>query len=481
MSELKLRPFTVALSAALLAACAVGPDYVRPDMPMPDRYVRAQAAPVGPAEAEAGFWRRFDDPLLTRLVDEALAANHDLRIAQARYDQARALLRQTRFDRLPTVTAAGSASDARASAGQLPGVDRAGRNNESYEAGIEAFWELDFFGRVRRGVQARRAEADASAADLAAAQVAVVAELARSYFELRGLQAQLAVARGNAENQRGSLQLVEVRREAGRSTDFDSARARAQLEGTLARIPALQAEIAAATHRICVLAGREPTALIAELEAPAPLPALPAEVAAGVPGELLRRRPDILAAERRLAASSARIGVATADLYPRFTLGGLIGSQAIAADALFERDSQTSLIALGIDWSFLDVGRVRARIQAADAGAAENLARYQQTVLLALEETETALARYSRALLEREHLETAAAASTDASRLARLRFEGGIDDFLQVLDAERVQLEAADQLAQSRTRSATALVALYRALAGGWPERVPGEPVAAAP
>jgi multidrug efflux system outer membrane protein len=218
-----------------------------------------------------------------------------------------------------------------------------------------------------------------------------------------------------------------------------------------------------------VLTGRPPAALVAELETPAPLPALPAQIPAGAPGDLLRRRPDIFAAERRLAGATARIGVATADLFPRFTLGGLIGTQAADSDALFERDSETRSIALGIDWSFLDIGRVRARIAATDADAAENLATYEQTVLRALEETENALVRYARLQREREHLQAAAAAGSEAARLARLRFDGGIADFLQVLDAERSQLETEDRLVQSETRSAVALVGLYRAMAGGWP------------
>jgi multidrug efflux system outer membrane protein len=407
--------------------------------------------------------------MLTRLVDDALAANHDLRIALARYDRARAFLRESGLDRFPTVTANATAADQRASADQFPGATRDQRDGESYDAGIAAAWELDFFGRVRRNVEADRADAEASAADLAVAQVGVVAELAQSYFQLRGLQQQLDVARGNADNQRGSLELVQARLDAGSGTQLDVAQAESQLESTLALIPALESEIAVAAHRIAVLTGRQPSELVAELETPAPLPALPAHIPVGAPGDLLRRRPDVHAAERRLAGATARIGVATADLFPRFTLGGLIGTQAIDSDALFERDSETRAIALGIDWTFLDVGRVRSRIAAADADAAGNLASYEQTVLLALEETENALVRYTRLQREREHLEAAAAAGSEAARLARLRFDGGIADFLQVLDAERSQLATEDRLVQSETRSAVALVALYRSMAGGWP------------
>ncbi len=459
----------------LLAGCTVGPDHIRPQIATGDQFLRTETpiAAAPSAKAELAFWQRFEDPMLSALVEDALRANHDLRIGLARLDQARALSRQSRFDLFPTVTAQAGASENRTSTDQAPGVSRADRDTQSRDAAALLSWELDLFGRVRRGVQAQRADSDAVAADLAALQVSVVAELAQAYFDLRGRQAQLAVARGNADNQRDSSELVTTWFEAGRGTELDTSRAGAQLESTLARIPALEAEVAAGMHRIAVLTGRSPEALVAQLETPQALPLLHDPVAAGAPAELLRRRPDIAAAEHRLEAATARIGVATADLFPRFTLGGLIGSQAGSGGDLFGRDSETRLVALGIDWSFLDVGRVRARLMAAEAGADEHLARYQQTVLRALEETETALARYRHARDERAHLEAAAVASARGAELARLRFEGGLVDFLQVLDAERRRLDAEDQLAQSQARTATALVAVYRALAGGWPEILP--------
>jgi multidrug efflux system outer membrane protein len=500
----------LALSMAL-AACTVGPDYVRPTMATPDHFARvtdadgqaagdapasaaspaatatgapqAANAAQGPAdgavttsatpEANAEFWRSFNDPMLTRLVDESLSANHDLRIALASYDRANALLRGAKFDRFPTVTASAIASDSRSSADQLPGVDREGRDVESYGVQANLSWELDLFGRVRRGIEAQRAQAWASAADLDALQVAIVGEVARSYVELRGLQERLRVAQGNADNQRETLRLVQARFDAGRGTEFDTSRARAQLETTLSRVPALEAQVAVTMHRLAVLTGQTPDALIADLTPLQPLPALPARLDAGTPGDLLRRRPDIAAAEQRLHASTARIGVATADLFPRFTLGGLIGTQAVDSSALFERDSETRLVALGIDWSFLDVGRVRARIAATDAAASGELARYQQTVLLALEETENALVRYARARMEDQHLEQAAIDSAHAAQLARVRYEAGAADLLEVLDAERNQLQAQEAFADGRTRSVTGAVALYKALAGGWPTRVP--------
>jgi multidrug efflux system outer membrane protein len=470
------RTLQLASLALALAACSVGPGYVRPDMPVPAAYGQAPApAADAPARAatDSAFWRSFEDPQLSALVEQALAANHDLRIALAHYDRANALLRSAGFDRFPSITAGGAGSEVRASADQAPGVARGDRDRRDYSAGANAAWELDLFGRIRRNVEAQRAEAAASAADLAAAQVAIVGEVARTYVQLRGLQQRLRVANENADNQRETLRLVAARLETGRGTEFDSARARAQLEATLARIPALEAQVAVDMHRLAVLVGRTPDALVAQLQPQKPLPNLPAALDPGTPGELLRRRPDIAAAEQRLHAATARIGVATADLFPRFTLGGLIGSQALDSGALFQRDSETRLVALGIDWSFLDTGRVRARIAAAGADADAALARYEQAVLLALEDTEDALVRYARARVEDEHLARAAADSAQAARLARVRFDAGAADLFEVLDAERTQLQAQDAFADGRSRSASSAVSLYVALAGGWPQSLP--------
>nr|WP_217497758.1 efflux transporter outer membrane subunit [Lysobacter enzymogenes] len=280
MRNLKLP--AVALLTLALAACAVGPDYVRPTLAMPDKFARgdAEAATDGTAAPDpaAEFWRNFNDPTLTRLVEESLGANHDLRIALANYDRANALLRGAKFDRFPTITGSATGSDTRSSSDQMPGTDNRGRDNESYSAQANVSWELDVFGRVRRNVESQRADTWASAADLQAMQVAIVGEVARSYVELRGLQERLRVARENAENQQETLRLVQARFDAGRGTEFDTARARAQLEATLARVPNLEAQVAVTQHRLAVLTGQTPDSLVAELDQAAPLPALPARL-----------------------------------------------------------------------------------------------------------------------------------------------------------------------------------------------------------
>ncbi|WEF31555.1 efflux transporter outer membrane subunit [Pseudoduganella chitinolytica] len=467
------------LVLVLLAGCSVGPDFQRPVLALPDHYSRhaATAPAAAPTDAGAPFWRHFNDPQLTALVEQALAANGDLRVALARYDSATAVLREGRLSYFPVVTASAQGGHEKVSTDQSYGYPR---SHDTYSAGIHVNWELDLFGRVRRTVEQRTALVAASARDVAGLQVVIAAETAATYMQLRGLQERLRLVTQNTSNQRQVVDLVGVRLSTGRGTEFDATRSRAQLAIAGAREPALQAQIAVAQHRLAVLTGRPPGALIAELDAPRPLPALPARIDPDSPATLLRRRPDIAAAEERLHAATARVGVSTADLFPRLSLGGLLGTQAFHSSALFEGSSQSNYALLGIDWSFLDVGRVRANIAASTAESAAMLAQYQQTVLLALEETENALVRYARTRSEDEMLERAARDSDQAAQLARLRYKAGEIGLYELLDAERVVLDAQDAFADSRTRSAMAAVALYKTLAGGWPERAP-ERVRAAP
>ncbi|MGU7770761.1 efflux transporter outer membrane subunit [Burkholderia sp. MR1-5-21] len=459
-----------------LAACAVGPDFKRPETATSARFARDThpatqqdaSPPDASVDADTAFWRGFGDPVLTRLIDAALAANQDLQVAVSRYDASNALLSQATFDRYPTITASGQIGHQLMSKDQAFGAPRSQRDTPISSVGINAAWELDLFGRVRRSIESQRAETAASAADVRAVRVAIAGEVASTYVDLRGSQERLRIARENAGNQQQTLALINARVGAGRGSELDAARARAQFESTTSRIAVYQAAIGVDEHRLAVLTGQRPDALIGMLDAPAPLPALAADVDPGTPGDLLRRRPDVAAAEARLHAATARVGVATADLFPRFTLSGLLGS-ATSSYGFFRAGSDTNLIALGIDWSFLDVGRVRARIAASDAEAAGQLAQYRQTVLGALEETENALLRVARTRDETTHLVRAADDSARAAQLAHARFAAGAIDYYEVLDVERTLLQAQDAAADGRMRSATATVALYKALAGGWP------------
>lgn len=461
---------------AVLTGCAVGPDYREPKVASVDEFVGVDGAQFSKDEVERDFWKRFNDPQLDALIEEALVANHDVRIALARLREARALRGEARLDFAPTVTESASKVDARASERQSPPASGLSRNQDYYETSFDAVWELDFFGRTRRNVEAASAQVQAAEANVYDAQVSVTAEVARNYFELRGAQARLQVAQRNAANQRESLQLTATRLEAGRGTQLDVSRAQAQLSATLSSIPELEAEVNRTTLRLSVLVGREPQALAPQLAREQALPTLPRTQSIGTPEALLRRRPDIIAAERQLASATARIGVAVADLFPRISFVGSWGFDAVSTSDLGDAASETYVFGPSIRWAAFDLGRVRQQIKQREAAADVALARYEQTVLRALEETDASLTNYSKALVKQQHLEQSADSSLEAASLARVRFENGAADFLTVLDAERNALQAEDALAQSETQTATALLAMYKALGGGFrPIAVVGE------
>jgi multidrug efflux system outer membrane protein len=460
-----------ALGLAVLGGCAVGPDYARPAVPTPD-YVHADDAGFSRGAPAVEWWQCFADAELNSLVTRAAGANLDLRAATATLRDARAALRGTYFDFAPTITANGSAVREQRSANSgFVGAPGVGDPVDFYDAGFDMAWELDFFGRVRRGVAAQRGELVAAEATYRDAIVSVTAEVARTYLELRGQQYRLEVAQRNEANQLATWELTQALLRGGRGTDLDIARALAQLENTRATIPPLEVAVARAIHRLGVLVGKPPAELRSELAAVQPLPQPPELIPVDDASELLRRRPDIRAAEGRLAAAVARQGVAVADLFPRVSLTGSWGFNALEADAIGDRDALRFRVGPSVSWAALDLGRVKARIDQADARAEGALAQYERTVLTALEETENALTRYSRARLSAERLRVSAAASARAAELARLRYRNGADSFLTVLDAERTQLEAEDRLAQAEIESSTAVVAVYKALGGGWENR----------
>jgi len=456
----------LAALAAALAGCAVGPNYVRPVTPVATQFAATHQGPYSGSDAQARFWTQFGDATLDRLVDEALGANHDLRIALGHLVEARAERRAAKLDLVPTVTASGGYTDERLSAAEsLLGQPI---NAHYYDAGFDAFWELDLFGRVRRNVEAQSAQVQGAEASLRDVQVSVTAEVARTYFELRGEQTQLAVARRNVDNQRETLELTRARLDAGRATEFDTSRAQSQLSTTLATIGPLEASVARSIHRLAVLTGREPNALDELLQPPRELPDLPQIAAVGDPAGLLRRRPDIRVAERQLAASTALVGVAMGDLFPKVTFTGGFSYSAVAGSPLGGDPTRGYVVGPSISWAAFDLGRVKAEVEGSRARADVALAGYEQTVLRALEETEDALVTHARSRDSLTQATDAAAASRTAAQIARTRYEGGMVDFLEVLDAERTQLAAEDRLAQSRTDAAVSLIAVYKALGGGW-------------
>jgi len=448
-----------------LAGCAAGPDYHEPAIPTPAAF-HAPHETGDVASAERQFWQGFDDPLLAELIERTLDGNQDLRAALARYDRTSALLYGARRDQWPSVTASAEAVEAHpAGVERIPpggGPERVQR----YRAGIAAGWEPDLFGRLRRATESRRAELAASGADVNALRVALIGQLASSYFQLRGLQQELKVASTNVDLQRESLEIVSARVAAGGATAFDEVRARAQLQRTRAELPTIQADIRATMHRIAVLTGQPPAALIDTLSSEVALPGQLPEIPVDSPGDVLRRRPDIAAAERRLAAATAHIGVVTADLFPHFTLGGLLSSVASDGGDLFSGTAESHSIFLGIDWTFLDRDKVRSRIVAADAESRAALAEYQQAVLSALEETETRLVDYRRSRERAAQLREAVGDAERAAELARTRYRQGYISYFEVLDAERELTNTRDAAVRGRTNATLAMVAAYRALAG---------------
>ena len=483
----------LALLVLGLAGCASAPAYRESGVEVPPRFREASTdstpsfpatppAPVSdtgarvvPSAAAAivdqtTFWRALGDSTLARLIDELLRANLDVQAAAARVRGARAARRESAFDLAPTVTASGGYTRQRLSAATFPIGFGSFPDQDIWDAGFDASWELDLFGRVRRGVQAQGALVGAASEDLRDVQVTLTSELARTYFELRGAQERLDVTRRNAENQRRTLQVTQQRLDAGRGTAFDTERAQAQLSFTLAAVPDLEARVASAQYQIGVLVGRPPASLAGELSRASALPPLPGAVTVTSPDSLVRRRPDVSAAERQVAAERAFVGVAKADYLPRITVGGQAGYTAGALDNLGGNGTFRYAVGPIISWPALNLGRVKARVDESRARASEAEAQYSRTVLQALQEVETGLVRFRTARARVERIQDAASASARAADLARLRFEGGVADFLQVLDAERTQLDAEDQLAQAHTDAATSYAALYKALGGRLPE-----------
>jgi outer membrane protein, multidrug efflux system len=423
------------------------------------------ARAADPAPAPSDYWAVLGDTTLSHLIGEVTRANLDVRAARARVGAARADRARTVLDLTPSATFVGSYARQRLSTATFPGFGVFPDQNV-WDGGITASWDLDIFGRIRHSVQAQGALVGVAEEELRDAQVSFTAELARAYFELRGAQEQLAVARRNAENQRRTFEVTRQRLDAGRGNAFDTERAQAQLSLTLASIPAREAQVAAAAYRIGTLVGRAPSEVARDLAQPAPLPPLPDLTTIGNPEVVVRERPDVAAAERLAAAQGALVGAAKANYLPRLTIGGSAGYAAPDFQAVGNQGTLRYVVGPVLTWPGLNLGRVKTEVDAAQARESAARAEYGRVVLAALEDVETSLARYRAARLGMERLEEASAASERAAELARLRFREGATDFLQVLDAERTELEAQDRLAQGRTDAATAYAALYKAVGG---------------
>ena len=453
----------------LLAGCwSVGPDYEQPALPESGPFQGAQAPLVSADPPPQRWWESFSDPTLTVLIARAVAGNYDLKAANANLLSALAARDVAGARQYPTLDANASLDRARASAATQLGNQYVAEPdvNLTEVAGVLS-WELDLLGRVRRQVEAADADAAQSEALRRQVLISVIAQVAGAYVDLRGAQLRLDVANHNADNQRDTFQLTVTLSDAGRGTDLDVARARAQLETTLATVPPLLAEVSADKHQLALLTGQTPAALDALLDPVAPLPPLPAFLPVGDPMSMLRRRPDIAVAERGLAGATARIGVATADLYPTISFSATAALNGVQPGDLGKKGALSYAIGPSLSLPIFDLS-VYARLRGAKADEQSAMANFQKAVLTALAETETALDTYIQDRARRESLSVAAQASGRAAELASTRYQFGVENFLAVLDAQSRQLAAEDQLAQSQIAVTQDLVTIYRALGGGW-------------
>jgi NodT family efflux transporter outer membrane factor (OMF) lipoprotein len=471
-------PLTLAIlfAGSALAGCAVGPDYHRPALAAPAAYMGGVAVASRPqrgvAEADS-WWAGFGDPILAELVGKALDQNLDIAQATARVRQARAGLHAADAALLPSGNVSGSAAAARQSqetptgriARTVPGFDRDG---ELYEANLGASWEIDLFGGLRRGQEAARADYQASQAGVAAARLAVAAQTADTYIAIRGLQARIAVAREQVTTQRRLVDTIGLQYEKGIAAELQLRQAEGALSQVEANVPVLQAGLDAAMNALDVLLGVQPGTYRATLQPVAAIPVAPAIADMGTPADLLRRRPDLIIAERKLAASNARIGVAVSEYFPKFSLSGLIGTATTTAGNVFTGGASQAQGVLGLRWRLFDFARVDAEIASAKGANAEALAAYRLAVLRASQDVEDAFS----SLLNREAQQVlltrgeGALARAQASSLAA--YKGGVVSLIEVLDADSRLLATRDARAQAQTEAARAAIASFRALGGGW-------------
>jgi multidrug efflux system outer membrane protein len=481
----------ISLAAALLAGCTVGPDYRPPAPATPERFAGSTES-NGPIDAElAGWWSLFGDAQLNELVNRALAQNLDVEMAAARIREARAREIVTGAAALPQVNAQGSVTRERISENAIPvppgasgsggtGFGLPGEEFTSWRAGFDASWELDLFGRNRREREAARGRTGAAIWNRRDVQLSVAAEVADAYLSLRTLQQRIATAGSEVARQERALELVRARVRGGLVTGQDLAQQSSELATAKATIPPLRAQANMQIHKIGVLTGASPEALLADLSPAGALLPSPPQVPAGLPSDLLRRRPDIRAAERELAASTADIGVATADLYPRFSLTAAPALVSTALASLLEWGSRSFSVAAAVDWPVFNGGRTRGAIAVANARQSQALIAYRKSVLTALQDVEDSLSRTDADRSQLGKLETALQSAGRAEDLARTRYRGGLVTLSDVLAAQQRRLSLENQVIETRGALGRDTVALFKAMGGGWPELGQGEAAPAA-
>ncbi|MDY6838904.1 MAG: efflux transporter outer membrane subunit [Thermodesulfobacteriota bacterium] len=462
------RASCLTLLLLLLAGCVtVGPDYVPPEVSASAKWTAELEGGLNAEQIDpqtlAHWWTTLNDPTLSSLMERAVAGNLHLKEARARLREARARRGVSQADRFPTIEATGSVSQNRSSE-----ETGGGETRELYAAGFDASWELDLFGGIRRSVEAAEAELRASEEDLRDVLVTLLAEVALNYIEVRSFQTRLSIAEANLDAQEETHNLTQWRFQAGLTTQLDVEQAKYNLEQTRSQIPTLETGLEQAGNRLAVLLGEQPGFLKDALTEPKAIPVGALEVAVGVPADVLRRRPDVRKAERQLAAQTAQVGVAIADLYPKFSLIGSIGLEALSLGNLFSSAARTSAIGSNIGWTIFDRGRIRQNIKVQTALQEQALFQYEAAVLTALEEVENALVAYADEQVRRRSLVEASQAANRAVDLAQTQYSSGLIDFQVVLDAQRSLLLLQDQLASSDAEVTSNLITLYKAIGGGW-------------
>ena len=465
---------TTALAAFLAGGCAVGPDYRPPQTSAPAHWTE----PLGNGETNAPallgtWWTNFHDPELNSLVERAVRSNLDLKMAQARVRAARAERQIVSADLWPSANASGSYQRQQQSRnqpvlGSLPIPPNVPFENNVYQAGFDASWEIDVFGAKRRAVESASAQMAATEYESKDVLLTLLGDVARNYVDVRGYQRRLVITKENIEAQEQSLAIARDRFAHGVTSDLDVEQAATVLTTTRAEVPALEAALETSIHRLGVLLGLQPGALIVELSGEQPIPAAPPSVPVGLPSDLLLRRPDVRQAERQLAAATANIGVAKADLFPKFSLTGAGGYESVSAGDWFAGGSRFWSVGPTMTWRVFDAGKIRANIRVQNARQEQALAAYEQTTLTAFEDVENSLVAYAKEQTRRESLADSVVTSQKSLDLARRLYTSGLTDFVNVLDAERALYQAQDALAQSDRNISTDVVALYKSLGGGW-------------
>ncbi|MGD0542141.1 MAG: efflux transporter outer membrane subunit [Tepidisphaeraceae bacterium] len=474
-----LRTVLVFLAAASIVGCTVGPDYHRPPSNPPTQWSETlSGGETNKSPSIATWWKSFNDPELDSLVARAVHSNLDLRIAEARVREARAQRGIVDADFWPSVDTSASYARARESAnqpllGQLDLPPSVSLENDVYQAGFDASWEIDVFGGTRRAAEAANAQIAAAVYSRQDVQVTLVSEVARNYIEARSFQRRLAIARQNIKAQQDTVALARDRYKQGLTNSLDAEQAATVLAQTETQVPLLENGLQASIHHIGVLLGQQPGALLTELATEAPMPATPPQVPVGLPSDLLLRRPDIRNAERQLAAATAQIGVATADLFPKFSLTGDIGLESVSTSDFFTSGSRFFSAGPTVQWRIFDAGRIRSNIRVQNARQEQALATYEKTVLTSFEDVENTLVAYAKDQDRNVSLNEAVKTSQNSLGISRRLYVDGLTSFINVLDAERSLYQSQDDLAQSDQAVTEDLIALYKALGGGWEEPMP--------